>query len=250
MLPQAATLLDDNIQCTPIFEIRETQSGSAAINQFGNGHAGLQDAAGQYPSVSTAPPFNIDIPAQSVGAFTTSQTSSHMQLPTRDRSVEPNRYTPGGVVEPPAGFNLGDSNAMDTSSDGILEQPSPATTNAQSRGGSTSHTSYSPGGQQQAYRASPKNLANQVPLAHSTTITAITEPSFEDMFAGNMYSHPGSSTDGNSMGNGFIMTQDWDLSAMGTGAELPPMSEGSWNQMLESINLGWDAVGPPRSYPQ
>ena len=201
----------------------------------------MQDAAGQYPNTSSAPPFNIDVPTQTIPAFTSTHSGAHIHLPSRDKSTGPSRYTTGGQ-----GFNLGESNEMDTSPDGTLDQPSPATTNSQSRGGSTSHTSYSPGGQ---YRASPKNLSNQVTPSHATSSTANPDPNFfpttDDIFSGNMYSHPGAPGNSDSIGNGFIMTQDWDMSALGTGAELPPMSEGSWNQMLESINLGWDSIGPP-----
>lgn len=51
---------------------------------------------------------------------------------------------------------------------------------------------------------------------------------------------------GDSMGNGFLMTNDWDMSAMGTGnTGMTPMSDAHWNQMLESVDLGWDSMGPP-----
>jgi hypothetical protein len=43
------------------------------------------------------------------------------------------------------------------------------------------------------------------------------------------------------------MGTDWDMSAMGTG--MTPMSEGSWNQMLDNINLGWDPAGGPTHGP-
>ena len=173
-----------------------------------------------------------------------------MDLPSRDRSVDPSRYTPGGIAMTSTGFSMSEDSEMDTSPDGGADHPTPTTTNSDSRGGSTSHTSYSPGGQLQQetlqYQASPKSVSNQIPHPHATT----TDPNInffsttDDMFAASMYSHPGTST-GDSMSNGFMMAQDWDMSALGTEAELPPMSEGSWNQMLASINLGWDAVGPP-----
>jgi hypothetical protein len=206
----------------------------------------MHDAAGQYPNDSSAPPFNIDIPTQTIPAFTSTQSSTHVHLPSRDKSTGP-RYTTGRMAVPPQGFNMGESNEMDTSPDGALDQPSPATTTSQSRGGSTSHTSYSPGGKQ--YGASPKNLSNQVTPSHATSSTASLDPNFptiaDEVFSSNMYIHPGAPGNSDSIGNGFIMTQDWDMSTLGTSAELPPMSEASWNQMLESINLGWDSIGPP-----
>jgi hypothetical protein len=214
----------------------------------------MQNPAQQYATDFATNPFNIDVPTENGPAFTQTPTSSQIHLPSRDKSTVPNRYTPGGIMASTQGFSVSESNEMDTSPDGGLDQPSPATTNSQSRGGSTSHTSYSPGGPQQQYRASPKTLSNQAPLSHATTTTANPDPNFfttaDDMFSGNMFSHPGAPGppgNGDPISNGFIMTQDWDMSAMGTNAELPPMSEGSWNQMLESINLGWDSIGPPHS---
>jgi hypothetical protein len=208
----------------------------------------MQDAARQYPS--STPAFNIDVPTQTIPAFTSTQSGAHTHLPSRDKSTGSSRYTPSGMAMPPQGFNLGESSEMDTSPDGVADQPSPATTNSQSRGGSTSHTSYSPGGQQQPYRTSPKNPLNQVTPSHVARSAVNPDPNFfattDDLFSGNMYSHPGAPGNGESISNGFIMTQDWDMPALAAGAELP-MSEGSWNQMLESINLGWDSIGPPHA---
>lgn len=67
------------------------------------------------------------------------------------------------------------------------------------------------------------------------------------MFSAALYGNQGASVNGDSLSGGFMMGNDWDMSAMNTG--MTPMSEGSWNQMLESINLGWDSMGPPHGNP-
>jgi hypothetical protein len=62
------------------------------------------------------------------------------------------------------------------------------------------------------------------------------------------YFHNNQEVPGDPFSQGFL-GNEWDMSAMGTGTGagtgMTPMSEGSWNQMLESINLGWDSLGPP-----
>jgi hypothetical protein len=46
--------------------------------------------------------------------------------------------------------------------------------------------------------------------------------------------------------SGFLLGNEWDMSGMASGtAGMTPMSEGSWNQMIDGINLGWDSIGPP-----
>jgi hypothetical protein len=138
---------------------------------------------------------------------------------------------------------------MDISQDGSIDQPSPATTsNSASRGGSTSHTSYSPGNQQGdiqniAFRNSPKNLSGQIPLPQTTTSNGNTNyfPMSDDMFSAAPYSNPGPAMNDDSMNNAFLGVNEWDMNALGNA----PMSEGTWNQMLENINLGWDTLGPP-----
>ncbi|KAF2189651.1 hypothetical protein K469DRAFT_625474 [Zopfia rhizophila CBS 207.26] len=247
----------DSVGCSPIFEIRESQSATAPVNTFGNGGAALQNNAAQYTGNSPGPPFhvssaNINMDAQPAAPFVPSQ-AKQIKLPSRDRQSDPSSYTPTGIALPSRGFNLNDDNEMDTSPDASGDQPSPATTNSQSRGGSTSHTSYSPGQQQDdlqnaQYRPSPKTLSNQMPLPHSTTANSSTNffSSSDEMFSGPFYGNPVNSSSNDPLSNGFMMNNDWDMSAgLGTGTGMTPMSEGSWNQMLESINMGWDSIGPP-----
>lgn len=70
----------------------------------------------------------------------------------------------------------------------------------------------------------------------------------DDIFAAGMY-NAGTSISGDPMSNGFLMGNDWDMTAMGAGTTgMTPMSEGSWNQVLETMNLGWDSLGPPHPH--
>lgn len=49
-----------------------------------------------------------------------------------------------------------------------------------------------------------------------------------------------------------IMGSDWGGMgglAMGDSTGMTPMSEGAWNNMLESMNMGWDSVGPSHAEP-
>jgi hypothetical protein len=49
-----------------------------------------------------------------------------------------------------------------------------------------------------------------------------------------------------------ILGNDWSgmgSLGMGDGTGMTPMSEGAWNNMLESMNMGWDSVGPPHGEP-
>lgn len=167
-----------------------------------------------------------------------------MNLPSRDRASD-DRFLS-------ASLSLHDENEMDVSPDASVDQPSPSTSNSQSRGGSGSHSSYSPGNQQgdiqnMAFRNSPKGMAGQMPLPHTTSANANANffSSSEDMFpVPSLYNPPGI-INGDALSNGIMMGNEWDMAGMGQGTGMTPMSEGSWNQMLESINLGWGSVGPP-----
>jgi hypothetical protein len=48
----------------------------------------------------------------------------------------------------------------------------------------------------------------------------------------------------------YLMSNEWDYTlGMGSGGQTgmtpPPMSDGSWNQMLESVGLGWEGGMAP-----
>jgi hypothetical protein len=168
----------------------------------------------------------------------------------------------------PASFTFHDDNEMDlsgSSNDRSADHPSPATLSSQSRGGSTSHSSYSPGTSDQQhhlpYRASPKPGFNQISgISARAPAAAVAFPVFEaglapvstsantnsvEMFS-TTFSTTGMPSD-ESFNHGFLMGNDWEygaLNAPGTG--MTPMSDGSWNQMLESVTMGWDGGGVPQ----
>jgi hypothetical protein len=157
-----------------------------------------------------------------------------------------------------AGFSFNDGNEMDLSGDRSNDMPSPATISSNSRGGSTSHSSYSPGQQTEhhiPYRASPKpgftnlaaNNSNSNPLVPNAGSTAF--PSFSpnqtpgvEMFS-TAFSTTGIVPD-ETFNQGFLMGTDWEYGAMSTGTGMTPMSDGSWNTMLESVTMGWEGTTP------
>lgn len=152
--------------------------------------------------------------------------------------------------------------------DRSVDQPSPATISSQSRGGSTSHSSYSPGQQTDQqhhlpYRASPKPVftgLNNMPPGVATAFpsfpgtgsaaTASTSAAGTEFFGNaNAFSGTGGMGDEN-FNPGFLMGNEWEYGALnGQGSGMTPMSEGSWNQMLESVTLGWEGVGPSHPTP-
>jgi hypothetical protein len=157
-------------------------------------------------------------------------------------------------------FGLGDGTEMDISPD---DNPSPATSNSRTQsasgGGSTSHSSYSPGAlanERLAYRPSPR-MANRMPLPHTAASSANANANAnfftttDDLFNANMYNTGPMNAD--NMVNGFMLGNEWELEglAAGAGTGMTPMSDGGWNQMLESIDMGWDAghgIGPAREH--
>jgi hypothetical protein len=142
-----------------------------------------------------------------------------------------------------------DDTEMDLS--GSNGHPSPATISTQSRGGSTSHSSYSPSTNEHhlPYRASPKPGFNQ-PAATFQSFTATpatsiptSSPSLHggvEMFS-NVYSTTGLPAE-ETFNQGFLMGSDWEYAAMNAGTGMTPMSDGNWNSMLESVTMGWDGL--------
>ncbi|KAF2637051.1 hypothetical protein P280DRAFT_472567 [Massarina eburnea CBS 473.64] len=226
-------------------EIRESQNPNTAMNQFRNPQNPTPGPPFHVPNLN-----DVSLDAAQNAQFISSQTG-------------PNLAPGPGIGLSSSTFNLGD-NQMDISPDGNADVPSPATSNSrthsQSGGGSTSHSSYSPG--QIPYRPSPRMANRQVPLTRQQT-QAQTQPSpsapastgnmtgninantnffavSEDIFA-SMYSGAGSLGGNDGLGNGFMMGNEWDTGG-GMGPGMTPMSDGTWNQMLESMN--WDGMSP------
>lgn len=238
----------DSVSCSPLFEIRESQNPNASINQYGNGERAATAAKNNnmphIPGTQPGPPFHI---------------SSVTKINLEPQNPAPFVPSQSGPQLVPSNFNLSaDNNEMDISPDtASVDQPSPATTtnsqSQQSRGGSTSHSSYSPGQgiEHLPYRPSPR-MSNRVPLPHTTSPNNTTNtnanffPPSDDMFSAYVTGNPGSM---NGADNGFLMGPEWELAGMGPGTGMTPMSDGGWNQLLESVNLGWDGMGPPHDAP-
>lgn len=148
----------------------------------------------------------------------------------------------------PGGFNFHDGNEMDVSGDRILDHPSPATISSQSRGGSTSQSSYSPGQPNEhhlPYRASPKMPPGrmQTPAMGNATVFPGFDVSGSDLFR-NSYETSGNLNDA-SYNAGFMVGNEWEYNAMNTGTGMTPMADGTWDSMLESVTMGWDGSAPP-----
>jgi hypothetical protein len=151
----------------------------------------------------------------------------------------------------PAGFAFHDGNEMDLSGgDRSADHNSPATISSQSRGGSTSHSSYSPGQQNEhhlPYRASPKMPYTSVPGAASSGPAVFPGFAASEAFAANTFGTTNNlNIDGDAFQNGFMMNE-WEFDALATGTGLTPMADASWDSMLESVTMGWDSVGPARN---
>ncbi|KAJ4296559.1 hypothetical protein N0V90_006604 [Kalmusia sp. IMI 367209] len=237
-----------------IFEIRETQNPSHHINQYGNGEPvrPVQQPNAQYPSKAThGVPFHLSSVTQ-------------IDLDTQNAQFVSGQTGPSGVNTLSSNaYSLGDGNDMDLTSDSN-DQPSPATTTSNTRSqslsqsggpGSGSHSSYSPGQavDQIPYRPSPR-MANQTPNQSTSPLNSIFYSTSNDMMNANFsYGDTGGISGGDSIGTDFGMGMglgnDWDIGSLGGGAGMTPMSDGTWNQMIENMNMGWDSVGPPHVDP-
>lgn len=238
----------DAVGCSPIYEIRETHSDKAPMNQHSNA---AQNPIPQFGGNTPGPPFhkaNVNInfdPKPSTG-YSIPQANQQTSFPQRERSTN-DQYTPGS--------NDFDGNEMDISVDDSVDQNSPATLNSQSHGNSTSQSSsYSPNQHQEEirnlqYRPSPKPLSGHIPLPNSASAHNNNQffSTTEDMFPTSIYDNSAPIMNGDSLNSGFISGNDWELAGGGTG--MTPMSEGNWNHLLEStlgINVGgWDPLGTP-----
>ncbi|KAH7095771.1 binuclear zinc transcription factor [Paraphoma chrysanthemicola] len=261
-MPQQMQGLSDTIgsrvetQCQnsdPIFDIRDSQNPNASINTFGNAnlnHAGYSANGApkvgvrdtQYSNNTPGPPFHLS----SVNSIDMN-TRNAQYLPPQV-SAQAGLGTATSQDFTPAGFTFHDGNEMDLSGDRGVDHASPMTVSSNSRGGSTSHSSYSPGQQTEhnlPYRASPKPGFGHLPASGSTAAfpgftqsTAPTSTAGVEMFS-NTFSTTGLPPD-ETFNQGFLMGNDWEFGALNSGTGMTPMSDGSWNQMLESVTMGWD----------
>lgn len=197
----------------------------------------------QYSDNTPAPPFHL----RNINSINmNTQTESY---------IPPNLSSQAGLGAmgneyAPAGFIFPDGNEMDLSGNQSNGHPSPATISSQSRGGSTSQSSYSPGQNMEhhlPYRASPKpNFSHISQNTGPATATAFPAFSPSATTAADLFTNPTYSTNAaglvgdDAFNQGFLMGNDWEYGALNSGTGMTPMSEGGWNQMLESVTMNWD----------
>lgn len=185
----------------------------------------------QYPNNAPGPPFHVSS-INSIDLRTAPRVSSREALATT-----------GSHDFPPGWFPAQDGNEMDLSGgEKGVDHDSPVTISSQSRGGSTSQSSYSPGQQNELhvpYRASPElPYSNLVPNGSAifpgfvSTNEAFSMNNFDT--SGDM-GHAG-------YNDGLVMGSEWDYAALNAASGLPAMADASWDSMLESVTTGWESV--------
>lgn len=248
----------DSVGCSPIFEIRESQQppiNNGAFGQNGSRPANNQNMAFMNPSPlnpSPMDPSSMNPSSMNPSPGPPFHTSNVNTVNMNNQNATFLQSQPGTIGSQDfvdSGFDFTDSNEMDISGDRGVDHPSPATISSQSRGNSTSQSSYSPGQPSEhhlPYRASPK-----LPLSsmHSnvrggSTAFPTNYATSSEMYA-NTFSTSNNITDDTFQG-GFMVGNEWDYTAMNTGTGMTPMADGStWDSMLESVTMGWDSMGPP-----
>ena len=243
----------DPVGCGAIFEIRETQHPSHPVNQYGN-NGPVKAATLAFPTENGGQPIHLSS-LSSIGSDTQplDRQNAHWVPASSNSYAMPT-----------------ENNEMDLSPDALPDQPSPATTTSNTRSqslsngnASGSHSSYSPGQptDQIPYRPSPRMenqaVPNSIPNSNppSSTLDNMFYSTNNDIlnanygFGDTTGSIPPIVSDVDyNMG---IVSGDWGGMGglgglgMGDGSGMTPMSEGAWNQMLESMNMGWESVGPP-----
>ncbi|KAF2131430.1 binuclear zinc transcription factor [Dothidotthia symphoricarpi CBS 119687] len=239
----------DAVECSSIFTVRETQNPNAPINQFNNGNPVPRspDSMAQLASAQPGPPpfylskVNIDMNTLDT-TYVPSQPGQQGTVP-QTSSMGSNRFHS-------VAFGFNDTTDMDMLADRSSDQPSPSTINSQSKGGSTSHSSYSPGQQTEhhlPYRASPRPASGQLHATSQPTATNSYQDfsSSEAVFA-NAFSMPGNTNEifpNTEFPVG--MGSDWEFNAMSAGTGMTPMSNATWEQMMQNVNMGWDGLTMP-----
>src|SRR5690242_12860364 len=239
----------DPVGCSSIYEIRETQAHSAPINQFASS-----------TSTNAAPPFpsNNNNNHLESRVFGGAPVGSGIEIPPQSSGFMPMRnlqdlskdFSPHrGAVPGTSTFIFNESSVQEMDLSG--DQTSPSTMHSQSRGGSTSHSSYSPPGAQTEqhqlpYRASPRFTPAQTQTPGSSQMSQM--QALPSLYAANA----SDAINDGAYSNGF----DWEFSGMGgemgmgIGQELEGgITPGTWNSMLESVMentaMGWDVLGTP-----
>ena len=186
----------------------------------------------QYAIKGPGPPFHMsDINSLDLHIQATSYMASQVPPQGSQPTIGPRDLMPGGV-------SVQDGNEMDLSGgERSVDYGSPATISSQSRGGSTSQSSYSPGRRNEIhipYRASPKT-----PFATLSSGGATVLPKSVSFEAINFDST--SSMGDAGFNENLVMSNEWDYAALNTETGLPAMTDASWDAMLESVTMGWDS---------
>jgi hypothetical protein len=239
----------DSLKCSPLFEIRDTQTASSDLNNFGNGGGLAQNSAPKNTTSTNTPgpPFhvaqanlNLDIDPSSYGYFSnTTADSPQYQLPNRNRSQHrvpsfQNRVTLIDSLSPPASDESrspGNVNADQNS------------TRSSSYKDSSSHTSFSPPSMDDTQQTQQQQINS--PSRVDSTSSFSTTPGTGMSAGGENYYNGVVNNFANFQtglfsndASGILPTQTgWEMSGieLGTSSGLTPMADQPWSQMLDGI---------------
>jgi len=119
----------DTVGCSSIYEIRETQSQSAPINQFANSRAGSSNTVPQFSNSNGQPPA---FGTSNVGIEISPQPAPF--VPLRNSTDINQEFSPHRGAPPGAATFIFNNDNTPTDMDLSGDHPSPSTINSQSRG--------------------------------------------------------------------------------------------------------------------
>lgn len=240
--PPTVHINRDAVGCSPIFTIRETQNPNTPTNQFNNSNPVSGSAT---TGENAGPPFHL----ANVVLDMNIQDTVYNSQPFGQRGNVPQANSVGSNEFDSTAFNFHHVNEMDISTDRSFDQPSPSTINSQSKGGSTSQSSYSPGQPIEhhlPYRASPKPMSGQLHASQATARTSYQCFSSSEATLASNISISGN-TNGFSSNSNFSvgMGSDWDFGTIDASTGIAPMSDGAWEQMFQNPNMNWEGTELP-----
>ena len=216
----------------------ESHSPTASSTDTFNNFPNRKTSPFRYASNASATPFHIhNIDGIDVNPQNTNFL--HSELPTNLNNAA--HHPVSSSV-----FTFFDATEMEFPEHRTTGQASPATQTSQSRGGSTSQSSYSPGGGPRPsipIHASPKlshpqeSVISGATMCEGLTATTTTHGLFANSVA----------TSGDNEApyqQGFLADNEWALTAMSEATGLTPGADNTWDSLLEGVTMGWDGVGP------
>lgn len=234
----------DEWQCNPIVAPRETQSSNTSPMDTFNSIPQGGTPASRYASTAPAPPYHLHN-INSIDMNTQHNKYMESQVPMNNNNNNSTNNRPSNFSA--SSFTLNDTNDMDLTND----LPSPTTVSSQSRGGSTSQSSYSPGGPQTTlpYRASPKIPPGHMSMAASgvadaTMFSGFNPTTNDNLFATNSFSAPVGLDGAAAYHSGFLVGDQWEFAALNAGSGMAGGADGMWGSMLEGVAMEWDGMGP------